>query len=52
LCELGALYDNGALRPVIDSVFPIGQTLEALAYVEQGRTKAGKVDVAMQAVAD
>ena len=47
MCELGALYDNGTLRPVIDSVFPIGQTLEALAYVEQGRTEAGKVVVAM-----
>jgi len=48
LRELRALYDNGTLRPVIDSIFPFEQTLEAMAYVEQGRTKAGKVVVAMQ----
>jgi NADPH:quinone reductase-like Zn-dependent oxidoreductase len=48
LRELGALYDSGTLRPVIDSVFPFEQTLEAMAYLEQGRTKAGKVVVAMQ----
>jgi NADPH:quinone reductase-like Zn-dependent oxidoreductase len=47
LRKLGALYDSGELRPVIDSVFPFDQTLEALAYVEQGRTKAGKVVVSM-----
>ncbi|WP_179423473.1 NADP-dependent oxidoreductase [Pedococcus badiiscoriae] len=51
LRTLGALYDSGALRPVIDSVFPFEQTLEAMAYVEQGRTRAGKVVVAMN-VAD
>ena len=47
LRELGALYDSGQLRPVIDRTFPFDQTLEALAYVEQGRTKAGKVVVSM-----
>ncbi|MEU5043968.1 NADP-dependent oxidoreductase [Streptomyces griseorubiginosus] len=47
LLELGALYDSGKLRPVIDSTFPFDQTLEAMAYVEQGRTKAGKVVVSM-----
>ncbi|MBE4733606.1 NADP-dependent oxidoreductase [Streptomyces caniscabiei] len=47
LRELGALYDSGKLRPVIDSVFPFDRTLEAMAYVEQGRTKAGKVVVSM-----
>jgi NADPH:quinone reductase-like Zn-dependent oxidoreductase len=52
LRKLGALYDSGALRPVIDSVFPFEQTLEAMAYVERGRTKAGKVVVTMQPVAD
>jgi NADPH:quinone reductase-like Zn-dependent oxidoreductase len=44
---LGALYDSGKLRPVIDSTFPFDQTLEAMAHVEQGRTKAGKVVVSM-----
>ncbi|MFJ9147577.1 zinc-binding dehydrogenase [Streptomyces sp. NPDC102270] len=47
LRELGALYDSGKLRPVIDSTFPFDRTLEAMAYVEQGRTKAGKVVVSM-----
>ena len=47
LRELGALYDAGALRPVVDSVFSFERTSEAMAYVEQGRTKAGKVVVTM-----
>jgi NADPH:quinone reductase-like Zn-dependent oxidoreductase len=47
LRELRALYDSGQLRPVIDRTFPFDQTLEAMAYVEQGRTKAGKVVVSM-----
>jgi NADPH:quinone reductase-like Zn-dependent oxidoreductase len=47
LRKLGALYDSGKLRPVIDRTFPFDQALEAMAYVEQGRTKAGKVVVAM-----
>jgi NADPH:quinone reductase-like Zn-dependent oxidoreductase len=48
LRKLGALYDNGTLRPVIDSTFPFDLTLEAMAHVEQGRTKAGKVVVSME----
>lgn len=47
LRKLGALYDSGKLRPVIDRVFPFDQTLEAMAYVEQSRTRAGKVVVSM-----
>ncbi|MFF7072072.1 NADP-dependent oxidoreductase [Streptomyces pseudovenezuelae] len=47
LRKLGALYDGGQLRPVIDRVFPFDRTLEAMAHVEQGRTKAGKVVVSM-----
>jgi NADPH:quinone reductase-like Zn-dependent oxidoreductase len=50
LRKLSALYDAGVLRPVIDSTFPFEQTSEAMAYVEQGRTKAGKVVVTMQRV--
>ena len=42
LCELGALYDSGALRPVIDRTFAFADTVEAMAYVEEGRTKAGR----------
>jgi NADPH:quinone reductase-like Zn-dependent oxidoreductase len=47
LRKLGALYDSGKLRPVIDSAFPFDRTLDAMAHVEQGRTKAGKVVVSM-----
>ena len=52
LRELGARYDAGALRPVIDRTFPFEQTSEAMAYVEQGRTKAGKVVVIMPSAPD
>ena len=52
LRELRALYDAGALRPVIDRTFPFDNTAEALAYVEEGRTKAGKVVVTMEPVPD
>jgi NADPH:quinone reductase-like Zn-dependent oxidoreductase len=50
LRELAALYDAGALRPVIDTTFPFEQTPQAMAYVEQGHTTAGKVLVTMQSV--
>jgi NADPH:quinone reductase-like Zn-dependent oxidoreductase len=46
LRELAALYDAGQLRPVIDKTFPFDQTLEALAYVEQGGAK-GKVVITL-----
>ena len=52
LRELGGLYDAGVLRPVIDTTFPFEQTYEAMAYVEQGRTKAGKVVVTMDSAPD
>jgi alcohol dehydrogenase len=42
LSQIAALIDVGAIRPVIDRVFPFESTKEALAYVETGRTK-GKV---------
>jgi NADPH:quinone reductase-like Zn-dependent oxidoreductase len=40
---LATLYDAGHLRPVIDKTFPFDQTLQALAYVEQGRTNGKAV---------
>jgi NADPH:quinone reductase-like Zn-dependent oxidoreductase len=46
LRELAGLYDAGHLRPVIDRAFPFDQTLEALAYVEQGRAN-GKVVITL-----
>lgn len=47
LRELAALYDAGHLRPVIDSTFPFDQTLQALAYVEDGKAKGGKVVITL-----
>lgn len=47
LRELAALYDAGQLRPVIDSTFTFDQTLQALAYVEGGKAKAGKVVITL-----
>ena len=44
LREITRLIEAGALRPVIDKVFPFESTNEALAYVESGRAK-GKVVV-------
>ena len=46
LQEIAKLIDTGAIRPVVDKVFPFAQTAEALAYVETGRAK-GKVVVAV-----
>ena len=46
LKTLAALYDVGTLRPVLDRTFPFDETLEAMAYVEQGRAK-GKVVITM-----
>jgi NADPH:quinone reductase-like Zn-dependent oxidoreductase len=46
LRELTTLFDTGHLRPVVDRVFPFDETLEAVAYVDQGRSK-GKVVVTL-----
>jgi alcohol dehydrogenase len=42
LRDITHLIESGAIRPVIDRVFPFEATNEALAYVEAGRAK-GKV---------
>lgn len=42
LSEITRLAEAGAIRPVIDKIFPFESTNEALAYVESGRAK-GKV---------
>ena len=49
LCEISALIDAGAIRPVVDRVFPFESTKEAMAYVNTGRAK-GKVVVKMRRV--
>jgi NADPH:quinone reductase-like Zn-dependent oxidoreductase len=42
LQEITRLVEAGAIRPVVDKVFPFEATNEALAYVQAGRAK-GKV---------
>lgn len=42
LKQIAALIEAGAIRPVVDKIFPFEATNEALAYVESGRAK-GKV---------
>ena len=46
LRELAKLYDAGHLRPVLDRTFAFDQSLDALAYVEQGKAR-GKVVITM-----
>ncbi|OHC68763.1 MAG: NADPH:quinone oxidoreductase [Rhodocyclales bacterium RIFCSPLOWO2_02_FULL_63_24] len=46
LREISALIDSGAIRPVVDQVFPFEATQQAMDYVESGRAK-GKVVVTM-----
>ena len=41
-----ALCDAGTLRPVLDRTFPFDATLDAMADVEQGRSK-GKIVLTM-----
>lgn len=40
--RLAALYDDGTLRPVLDRTFGFDETLDAMAYVEQGKA-SGKI---------
>lgn len=47
LREITRLFDAGAVRPVIDRVFPFASTNEALAYVEAGRAR-GKVVIKLK----
>ena len=47
LREITRLFESGAVRPVVDRVFPFDATNEALAYVEAGRAK-GKVVVKLK----
>ncbi len=42
LRKITPLIESGAIRPVVDKVFPFASTNEAMAYVESGRAK-GKV---------
>ena len=46
LREISALIDSGAIRPIVDQVFPFESTPAAMDYVETGRAK-GKVVIKM-----
>jgi NADPH:quinone reductase-like Zn-dependent oxidoreductase len=46
LAEIARLIDAGAIRPVVDKVFPFARTGDALTYVETGRTQ-GKVVISL-----
>jgi NADPH:quinone reductase-like Zn-dependent oxidoreductase len=46
LRAIAALADTGAIRPVLDRVFPFEAAKDAMAYVESGRAR-GKVVVTM-----
>jgi len=50
LRQIGALVEAGALRPVVDRVFPFESTKEAMAYVDTGRAR-GKVVVKVRPAA-
>jgi len=47
LHQITSLIDAGAIRPVVDKIFPFESTNEAIAYVEKGRAK-GKVVVKLK----
>jgi NADPH:quinone reductase-like Zn-dependent oxidoreductase len=47
LGKITSLIETGAIRPVIDRVFPFEKTNDALDYVETGRAK-GKVVIAVK----
>jgi len=47
LRQLAALVDAGIIHPVVDTVFEFDQTREALAHLEAGRVKAGKVVISV-----
>jgi NADPH:quinone reductase-like Zn-dependent oxidoreductase len=44
LRKITALIDSGVIEPVMDQIFPLESTAEAMAYVDKGRAK-GKVVV-------
>ena len=50
LRQIGSLIEAGAIRPVLDRVFPFESAKEAMAYVEKGRAK-GKVVVKVRPAA-
>jgi alcohol dehydrogenase len=48
LATLAGLIDAGTIRPVVDRVFPLAETKEALAYSETGKAR-GKIVIRVRA---
>ncbi|MDZ5621001.1 NADP-dependent oxidoreductase [Nocardioides bizhenqiangii] len=48
LKTLAGLYDDGSLRPMLDRTFDFDDTLDAMAYVEQGKAN-GKIVITRSA---
>lgn len=46
LAKVAKLVDEGAIRPVIDRVFPLGEVADAHRYIETGRAR-GKIVLAV-----
>ena len=42
LAKIGALVDQGAIKPIVDKTFPLQAAAEAVSYVRSGRA-VGKV---------
>ena len=40
--KIGALVDQGVIKPILDKTFPLEAATEAISYVESGRA-VGKV---------
>ena len=47
LTEIASMVDSAKIRPVIDSVFPFADIVDAMIYSAQGRAR-GKVVVQMK----
>ncbi len=47
LGKIAALIESGAIKPVVDRVFPFQQANEAMAYLETGRAK-GKIVIEVE----
>ena len=47
LRQIAPLIETGAIRPVVDKIFPFESANEAIAYLEKGRAK-GKVVVKLK----
>ncbi len=47
LCELEKMMQSGQVKPIIDQMFPLSETVEAMRYYAAGKTR-GKVVITME----